>query len=228
MSILQSIESIKYLFVLDLVKNDETFDKKRSVITGDEVFKLCHERYQFLQSLLLPLKERLGNDIEIIDVSFIKGMQNDTNILVKYNDNNQSKYFTIFYSDLSDVSIELLDGKLEKYDFANSNKRIIRNIYKKIHSESLDTDFYINSTSKKFVINDNCNIFSISDINESVFSVEGSHSVYDKNGLMYDRDKIISYYKKLKELLVQDDNILNIYRHIHVYEEDFSKILKKN
>ena len=228
MSLLRELESIKYSHVIDLIKRDEGYDKKKNVLNGEEVFKLCHDRYMKLNEILLPLKKKLGEDIEITDISFVHGMQDDTNIVVKYNDDEKPSFLTITNSDFNDIQLTSLNDKLEKYGFILANKKIILDIFNYIYDESLDSEFYVKSTSKKFVIKDNCKSFIIKDISEKIFSLELMHSSYTKNGLMYDKEKIISAYQKLKEILLDENNLINIYKHIYIYEEDFPKILKKN
>lgn len=227
MSLLREFESIKYSTVVDLIKRDENYNKKRSILNGEEVFKLCHNRYQKLQEILLPLKKKLGENIEITDISFVHGMQDDTNIFVRYNDNDKASFFTISKSDFNDIEIASTNDRLEKYGFVLINKKIILDIFKQIDNESLDSEFYLNSTSGKFVVKDNCKSFIVKDNNEKIFSLEGTHSMYKKNGLMYDKEKTICAYQKLKEMLLNDENIIKIYQHLHVYEEDFPKILVK-
>ena len=107
------------------------------------------------------------------------------------------------------------------------NRKIILDIFNQIYDESLNTDISINSTSKKFVVKDNFRIFTIKDINEKTFSIEALHSLYAKSGLLYNKEKINSSFPKLKELFT-DENILNIYHHMHIYEEELPKVLKKN
>ena len=80
MGILGEIESMKYRFVLDLIKNTEHYDKKRSVITAEEAFKLCYNRYLLMQKILMPLKRKLGERVDVTDISFANGNQDETNI----------------------------------------------------------------------------------------------------------------------------------------------------
>lgn len=227
MSLLRELESIKYSTVVDLIKRDENYDKKRSVLTGEEVFKLCHNRYLALQELLLPLKEKLGKNIEITDIGLVHGMQDDTSIVVKYNDNGKLNFFTITNSDYDDIEIDLSNDYIEKYGFVLDNKKIIMDILTQISINSLDSEFYLNSTSGKFIVLDNCKSFAIKDTNAKIFCLEGNHLLYKKSGLMYDPEKTICAYSKLKEMLTEEDNIQSIYQHLRVYEEDFPKTLIK-
>ena len=227
MSIFSELESVKYNSVLDLIKREESHDKKRNVLTGEEIFQLCQDRYYTMQELLLPLKRKLGENIEIVDIAFAQGMQDDTSIIVWYNKDGKQNYFIISNMGLNDIEISSSDNRLEKYGFVMSNKKIILDIFNKIFEDALDSEFYINSTSKKFLINDNCKSFIIKDINGKLFSVEGLHSSYVTSGLMYNKDRVISYYQKLRGILLENNNITDIYKHIRVYEDEIPKMLKK-
>ena len=213
--------------VLELIKNDESYNKKRSVLTGEEVFKLCQDRYELMQDILCPLKKKLGENIEITDISFAKAMQEESCIVVRYVKDDKQNYFFINKSDFNDVEVKSLDDRLEGLGFVLINKGIILDIFNQIDNDELDDYITINSTSNKFIVSDIMKKFVISDSARKLFSIEGSHSLYKKDGLMYNRDGIITQSPKLKEVLSSDENILNIYRHLRVYEEDIPKVLIK-
>ena len=227
MSLIDELETIKYSSVLDLIKNNEIYDKKRNVLTAEEVFKLCQDRYKLVEDILLPLRKKLVENIEIIDIGFANGMQDDRNIFVRYNKDGKQALFTISNSD-GEIYVSANDDKLEKNGFVLVNKKIINDIFNQIGEgdEALDSEISINSTSKKFIIKDNFRIFSIKDINEKIFSIEGMHSGYGKDGLLYNEERTTSVYPKLKEKLT-DENVLNVYKHVHVYEENLPKVLIK-
>ena len=44
---------------------------------------------------------------------------------------------------------------------------------------------------------------------------------------MYNKGSIITQNPKLKEILEDEENIMNIYKHLRVYEEDIPKTLIK-
>lgn len=226
MGLLNELDNIKYYPVVDLIQNEEAYDKKRNILTAEEVFKLCQNRYELVEKMLLPLKKKLGENIEIIDIGFANGMQDDISIFVRYNKDDKQNLFTICNYD-GEIYISANDDRLEKYSFVMINRKIILDIFNQIYDESLNTDISINSTSKKFVVKDNFRIFTIKDINEKTFSIEALHSLYAKSGLLYNKEKINSSFPKLKELFT-DENILNIYHHMHIYEEELPKVLKKN
>lgn len=217
----------KYHSVFELIKNDESYNKKKSVLTGEEVFKLCQDRYKLMQGILRPLKKRLGENIEIIDIGFVNGMQGESIISIKYNKDDKLNGFSIINSDFSDIEIKASDDKLEKLNFVLLNKGIIKEVFDSVDKLELDQEIRINSTSKKFVISDILRRFIIKDATGKLLTIEGSHPLYIKEGLMYSKESIITPNPKLKELLENEDNIMNIYRHLRVYEEDIPKILKK-
>lgn len=217
----------KYHSVFELIKNDESYNKKKSVLTGEEVFKLCQDRYKVMQGILRPLKKRLGENIEIIDIGFVNGMQGESIISIKYNKDDKLNGFSIINSDFSDIEIKASDDKLEKLNFVLLNKGIIKEVFDSVDKLELDQEIRINSTSKKFVISDILRRFIIKDATGKLLTIEGSHPLYIKEGLMYSKESIITPNPKLKELLENEDNIMNIYRHLRVYEEDIPKTLKK-
>lgn len=224
MGLLDEID--KYHSVFELIKNVESYDKKRNVLTGEEVFGLCHNRYKLMQALLHPLKKSLGNDIEITDIYFANGMQDDTCIVVRYNKDDKQNYFYISDAGLDVIEIMSTDSNFEKYGVL-INKGIIKDIFKQINEDSLDSDVNITSTSKKFIVMDNLKSFIIKDSLSKLFTIEGTHSLYAKECLMYSKDKIVTPNTKLKESLLSDENILNIYRNLRVYEEDIPEVLTK-
>ncbi len=215
----------KYRSVFELIKNDESYNKKANVLTAEEVFNLCQDRYELMKETLMPLKNKLGEDIEIIEIGLANTMQDETNIIVRYRKDDIQKYFNISRSGFNDI--EIMDESLEKLGFVTANKGIILDIFDRVDKEELDKQISINSTSKKFVISDIMKKFVISDVNNNLFTIEGSHGLYLKEGLMYDKEKIITPNPKLKEALSVDENIMNIYKHLRVYEEDVPKTLIK-
>ena len=212
--------------VFELIKNDEPYDKKRNVLSGEEVFNLCHNRYQLMQEILCPLKHSLGENITITDINFARRMQEDTCIVVWYEKDYRKNYFTISDSGLNDIEIESNDDNFEKYGVL-INKSIIKAIFDQIDKDSLDDDVTINSTSKKFVVVDKIKNFMITDALGKLFTIEGFHFTFAKDGLMYSKERIVTSNSKLKEALLVDENILNIYRHLRVYEEDIPSTLTK-
>ena len=214
----------KYRSVFELIKNEESYNKKANVLTGEEVFKLCQDRYELMQEILMPLRNKLGEDIEIIEISLANTMQDETNIIVRYRKDDIQKYFSISRSGFNDI--EIMDEDLEKLGFVTANKGIILDIFDHVDKDELDQQINIKSASKKFIISDIMKKFVITDVN-NLFTIEGSHGLYIKEGLMYDKEKIITSNPKLKEALLIDENIMNIYKNIRVYEEDIPKTLIK-
>ena len=132
MGLLTELESVRYSFVLDLIKKDESHDKTKNTLTGEELFNLCQDRYKTVEEIFWPLKKRLGENIEIIDIGFVQGMQDDTSIYVRYSNNDKQNYFTISNLEFSDIVISSTDNRLEKYAFVLANKKIILDIFTQI------------------------------------------------------------------------------------------------
>lgn len=217
----------KYRSISELIRTDENYDKKRNILTGVEVYNLCQDRYELLQEVLHPLKKKLGENIEIIDIGFVRGMQDDTHIGVRYNKDDKQNIFSISKSDFNDIEIKCSDEMLEKFSFVLINKKLVLDTFQRINEENLDEEVSINSASKKFIINDTIAKFVIRDALGKIFSIEGSHALFAKDGLMYNKDKINIGNPKIKELLEDENNIMNIYNHLRVYEEEIPKVLIK-
>ena len=227
MSILQEFENMRYRYVLDLIKNEEQYDKKKVVITAEEAFKLFYKRYLLMKEILLPLKKKLGEKVEVTDISFVNGMQDDMSIVIKYTKEEKNYVLALSNLDYEDITIISTDVIVSQEQFVDVNKRIIIDTFRNISNNGLDEENIIKSTTKKFIIKDNCDKFKICDIDEKVFGMEGSYSIYEKNGSIFDLSKITCNYSKLKEMLSNSENGLAIYQHMHIYEEDIPKELIK-
>ena len=221
MSILQELENIKYRFVLDLIKREEQYDKKRSVINAYELEKIFHDRFLLMQDSLLPLKNRLGNEIDIIDVNFINS-DDENGLIVKYVKEGKQYILLISNIDYHDVTITASDLEIQNSDFSTVNRKIILNIFKDIDDNSLDQRITVKSATGKFIINASYDSFMVSDAEKKVFSLEEKHSIYTKNNKL-----VLCNYSKLKELLEKEENSLSLCKHIYIYEDELSKQLVK-
>lgn len=227
MSILQEFENIKYRCVLDLMKNTEHYDKKKAVITGEDAFKIVYKRYLLMQEIFLPLKEKLGERVDLTDITFINNMQDDTNIVIKYTKDGKNYVLTLSNLDYEDINIVSTDVVAQQEDFVDANKRIIINTFRDISNNSLDDEISIKSTSGKFIIEDNCDRFKISDIGEKIFSLETKYSTYEKNNGLFGISKLTCNFPRLKELLSDNFESYAVYKNLRVYEEDIPKKLIK-
>lgn len=226
MSIIQDLESLKYRFVLDLFKNNEQYDKKKSVLTALETFNLCYNRYLLLQQILTPLKEKLGGEIDITDISFINGMQGEMSFLVKYLKDGKQYQLSISGLDFQDINILSSDLKIQNSNFIEANRGIILRTFKKLDEESLNNEIVVKSTSGKFVVGDNSDVFSIKNVDGRLFSLKNKYSIYDKTKSL-SSSNLECNFPKLKELIMKDGNILALYQHIHVYEDSLPRELIK-
>ena len=225
MSIIQELESIKYRFVLDLIKSDEQYDKKRNVISGEEAFKLFLKRYGLMQNVLLPLKKKLGNRIYVTDINIVNSYEEETGILVKYIKDDKQYLISISNLDYEDINIVATDSRVQNTDFVEVNRSIILQTFRDISDNNLNDDILVKSTSGKFLIKDNCDIFNIKDLDGKVFSIDMKYSNYLKKDVS--PSNLVCTYPKLKELLTNGVVISSILEHIHVYEDDFPKELTK-
>ena len=227
MSILQEFENMKYRFVFDLIDKEEQYDKKRDVITGTEIFNMCLERYKIMQEILLPLKQKLGNRVDVIDITSVSGCDNDNGIIVNYKKDDKRYFITISNLDYEDIDVMASDSTVQTENFIENNRKMILQIFRDIDDNNLDDDITIKSTTGKFLIVDNCDCFSIKDIDTRVFSIDSKYSTYEKNGNTISPKKIACNVPKLKELLEKEDNIKLIYDHIRIYESSIPNALTK-
>ena len=227
MSIFEEIESLKYRFVLDLIKSEEQYNKDKSVYDANKAFELFYKRYNLMQEVLNPLKEALGENVDVTDISFNNGMPDETHIVINYVKEDKSYLLALSNIGFIDIGIVSSDVVARQEDFVAKNKGKIIRTFRNIRENGLEDEITVKSTTGKFSIKDNCDSFIISDAEGKVFKLEGKYSNYKKTGLLYEPTKLVCNYPKLKELLLEDDNALAIYQHTMFYEEDFPKELIK-
>ena len=132
MGLLGELESKKYKSVLDLIKSEEVYDKKRSTISGLETLELLHKRFLRLRSIFAPLKEKLGNNIEITDIEFNQGMQEIATITIKYLKDGKQCFVSVSNLEFGQFEIVLSDNEIENDVFLMNNRRIFSNLFKNI------------------------------------------------------------------------------------------------
>ena len=217
MSILQELENLKYRSVLDLIKNNEQYNKKNEVFSAKDVFKMCYERYQLMQQVLLPLKEKLGDQIDVTDISFANGMQDDMNILVRYT-KGEKQYLLAISNQFPDIEVVSSDIVAQNESFVKANRGIIFKTFRNINENNLANEVVIKSTTGKFILKDNCDSFTIQDNEEKIFTLSNKYSSYEKNKSLFPTSKLECNFPKLKELLGKEENAIAIYDHLKVYE----------
>ena len=230
MSILGTIDSIKNRgnihATINLINKDEPYDKTRNVLSGEEIYKLCYDRYLLLNQILLSLKESLSKYLDIVNISFQNNLNGEISIVITYRKNGRNYVYTVNRVDTSLIDVSL-ENNSEIIDITMANRQAIINVFNEIIDNCLDVETTLYSTSKFFIIYANSNSFSINNIDQKVISLSGDYSDYSNDGLMYDRNRVIANYKKIKFLLENDENVLNVYRHLKVYEDSIDKVLLK-
>jgi len=224
MILLNELENMKYRHVLELIKNDEQYDKKRSVISAREVYDLCYKRYLLAEQILMPLKEKIGKEVNITDISLNSGMEEYISFLIKYIKNEKEYILVLSSLDYQDIEIVTSDDLISNREFIDDNRKIILNTFNDIMDSHLDNEIMISSTTKRYAINDTCNLFTIKDAD--IFLLENRKSDYKENALPYPI-RIKCNYPKLKELLQDEKNRLAIYDHIKIYESTIPNLLTK-
>ena len=212
--------------VMSLIKKDEVYDKKKKVLTGEELFDLCYKRYKLSQRVFLPLQKALSTKYDVTNIRIETGLQDDLVIVVEYKNNEKNLSFTIARIDNSLIDVYQTYDK-SPLDTVMQNKDVVLKTFDNIINKAYDRDYIVLSTSKNFSICFNCENFIITDVLQKGFSLQMDYSFYEKNKTLYDPKRIICSYKKLKELLLDENNYLNIYRHLHVYEDSVEKTLIK-
>ena len=229
MGSLLDLQSTKYRFVLDLIKNEEPYDKSMKVMSGLEALYLCHKRYEQLQNILAPLKNIIGNDIAITSVSFPNNMQDETGIAIRYVKDSKLCMMIIRLFDLEAFEISLSDPELDNEEFLEANRDVINGVIEELtRFEYMDEpELLFKSCSKKFIICDNCNDFVIKSVDEKSLSIGTNHYTYDKEKKLFIPEKINSDNVTLKEELMNEEIIQKIYNNIRIDAEGFPKELIK-
>lgn len=228
MDLLSALEKIGQAYTIErLTKRVEPHDKKRSVLTGEEVFNLDYERYQTIKEILMPLEEKLGENVQIIDFRFAKGMQEDTMMDIIYLEDGKTKILSICKSDLACAEMGLPEDDLKR-SFIRSYKKTIDGIFKQIRESFLDSEYSIPSTSGSFIVGAGASQMRVSYRKENILSIKGNYITYEKKGLMYLPTDCYSSVKGISRILQSDENVRAIYRNLRVYEEDVPKRLIKS
>ena len=227
MSILNDLTDNRYRLVRDLINREEFYDKKRNVLNIDEVISLLHKRFIKMQEILLPLKERLGSEIEIVDINFVNDLQDAMCIVIKYIKNGKSYYLSVSNLELGQLDVSSSDSVVESERFIKNNKRIFFNVFKAIEEYDLDEKIDINSASKKFILTDCIDSYLISDKENKLFSITGKHTTYNENETLANQSNININYSKIRELLLKNNNYLKLYQNMRFYESDVSNTLLK-
>ncbi len=228
MSFLGELRTKKeYQSVLELIKKEEQHNKNKIVVPAEEVFRKCYSRYLRIQKILLPLKLKLGERVDVTDISFSNGMQEDTAITIKYEKEGKPYVLGLSSSDYEDINIISSDVVVQQEYFVDHNKDIIIDAIKGINNDSLSDQVTLKSTSGIFTIIDNCDSFLIRDTDNRILSMEGKYSTYAKTGNFFNPAKLVCNYPKLKEVLLENGGALFIYQHLLVYEDDLPNVLTK-
>ncbi len=227
MNLIQEIESMKYRYVLDLINKDEPYDKKRSVITGEDAFNLCYNRFLLMLQVLEPLMSKVGGDYVITDISVTNEAEDDMNIFIKYLKKDRQHILSISCLDYQDIRIVSSDEDVQMDKFGVVNKKIILKTFRDIIDNSLDEEIMLKSTSGKFVVRDNCDFFNIKSFDGKMFSMDKKYVDYEKVGSLLIPTRVECNYPKLKEMLLNENNGLALCQHLRIYEEIVPKELIK-
>lgn len=227
MGTFSDVQNVNYRFLLELIKNEEHYDKNKRVISGLEAFYLCHKRYESLQNVLAPIKNKIGQDVVITGVNFSNAMQDEKGIAIKYIKNDKLYMMSISTADLGIVNISLSDQGLDNDLFLEENYDVILSVINELNGlDYLDyPEIILNSSSKRLIISDNFDDFIIKNNDEKVSLLGTNHYLYEKDKKIFIPEKINNIIKS--EELMNEDNIEKIYNNLRIYEDDFPKTLIK-
>ena len=223
------MQNINYRYILELINNEEHYDKNKRVISGLEAFYLFHKRYESLQKILMPLGDKLGQGVNIISISFSNAMQDEKGIAIKYLKDDKLYMISISLFDLGIFDVALSDLVLDSDAFLEKNHDIISSIISELDQFNYIDNYNIvlNSSSKKLIIGDNCDNFMIRSNAEKVCLLETNHYLYEKDKKLFIPEKNVNDNIKINEELMDEENIQKIYNNIRIYENDFPKELIK-
>lgn len=219
---------IMYRAVIDLITREEAYDKKRKTLDGEELFKLCHKRYQMAQELLLPLKEKLGEEMEVTNIAFAQGLKYDTWMIIEYLKNNVKSYLTLSYSTIDNIEMLFSVDNEDAKKVVSQNKDLIIRTFAEGYSRSYDEDLHFTTTSKRFLITDDIETFSMKDsLDGQAINLNTNHSDYEKNKSLSILKNRISQYKNISKILSDDEKLVDTLRNVRVYEDELPKALIK-
>ena len=227
MDMLPSLERVGYYYTISrLTKSGEPYDKRKSVITGRELFELCYGRYKRLKEILIPLKEKLGESVEIINIGFGSSMQDEASIFIEYLEDDKKKCIFITKPDLNFAEVSFPEDEKDQRYLIKSCKRIIDGIFQQVRNEPLGSEYSIPSASRKFVIDDNTRSMRIRYSKGNIMSLGIDYAFYEKSGSLYVPQESISITRR--DRLFQDEsNVSKVYDHLRIYEADVPPVLKK-
>ena len=111
---LNNLEKIRiYRAIINAMKEEEGYNKRKNVLSAREVLDLSFKRYGEMLNVLEPLKKSLMREINVTNIYFAKDYQDETAIIIEYQDEEGKKFFTI--SEYDDGEIDFL------FDIYNGN-----------------------------------------------------------------------------------------------------------
>lgn len=228
MTMLNKMEKYAYYrAVLELIDKDEMYDKRRNTINGEELFLLCHKRYQLMNELLQPLKDKLKEDINVTNIFFTEGFQQDTGLIVEYQKDGRKAYFGISNYDFD--TLEFISGTSSKEvkGLADKNQKLFDEAFKICYENDFDEELSIKSTSRRFAFRDDTIKFTLNDTcDANILSISGTHVYYETLGTLFLSKDKNSCYKKINQLL-NDERMGKILNHTKIYEDEIPKVLIK-
>jgi hypothetical protein len=228
MVLLKSIEKMRILrAILNCMQEEEKFDKHKNIVSASELLELSLNRYYIMQSILSPLKESLGKNIEITNLYFAKNFQDEASIVVEYQEDSITKFFTISQYDIDDIEVSFDLSGNNYGSLIRENKKKINMAFEEACHRNLDMEMRIPSTSKLFMIDETSNDVTIMDRKNDSLKLYFRLSNYERESKIFLPTMIECGNQIIFDSLKNDANLQDFLKNIKVYEENVPKYLKK-
>ena len=230
MVLLNNLEKLRlYRAIITCMQEEEKYNGKRKVMSASEILELSRKRFYLMQSILNPLKESLGKEMEVTNIYFAKDLYGDASIIVEYIDieDGLKKFFTISQYDTNDINISFELYNTDYNSLVNDNKKKINMAFEEAYQRNFDHEIQIPSTSNLFVIDGWCNEVDILDKKSDALKLSFNLSDYEKGSKIVTLSNIVCANKNVIDCLNNGVNVQNFIKNVKVYEENVPKYLKK-
>lgn len=213
---------------LSTIKNVEKHDKNRNTVSAKEILDLSQKRFILMQDILGPLRDELSKYLEIENMYYDLDVQNNVGIYVAFKEND-NEYFLIISQYNLDDDIEIsYDSSLGNHSkFVMDNKDKVMKAFELGINHNFEQKFDITSTSKSFVIRNNCILMEL--MNKSrrnYFDIQ--HNFSYPNGQMHVVRSLNCVYPNILKCLKDNEaNLDSFMNHVRVYEEKVKYLTKK-
>ncbi len=225
---LNNLEKIRiYRAIINAMKEEEEYNKRKNVLSAREVLDLSFKRYGEMLNVLEPLKKSLMREINVTNIYFAKDYQDETAIIIEYQDEEGKKFFTISEYDDGEIDFlfDIYNGNYQK--ILDDNRKEIFDAFKANREFNFERETVIPSTSKKFVVKEGSNFYGLFDSQEKNLKLSYNYVESENSKQIIVPYIITSDFKGVNELLKNEANVHNLFENVKVYEENVPKSLLK-